>query len=888
VTRRAPGWAASFAIRLYALVIRLYPTDFRRTCGDPMLRTFEELCWSARDRTPAAGFLRVVVTELLNATATAWRCRLGNRDPIHLGQDVYYALRRLLSQPAVVLFTILTLGFAIAANTALFSIVDAVLIRPSPFKDAARLVHLVNQSNRGYTFPGMSPVKLKHWRTEKEIFEAVEAYRETTVIVNGGIEPEEVPAAHLSPGLLSTLGVAPVQGRLFTGGDVQAGQDAVAIVSERFWRTRFGADPATIGRSVFINGTPHVIVGVMPNRFHFPSLREHVWLPLDLGASAGNRAANTLVRLTRGLTLESARQRIDAAVARQNAEHPLPGGWGVILDPGNLAGSDEQTERAVLVLFGAVGLVLLTACANVANLLLSRALDRQREFAIRLVLGATRGRIFRELILEGLLLGLAAGAVGTLVARWAVHTLVRLAPESLLYVTTTSIEVDGRVLLFGFSISILTGVLCNLPPALRTLRSRGTDALTGRSRTATVTPFQRRIRAALVIAEVGLAVVLLVGAALMVRSFAKLNAVDIGFNPEQLLAVTVGLDSGRYDTETARMALLERVARDVEGVPGVRGVAVASGVPPSPGSISMAWIESEGGPCATDPDQVVSNRVTPNYFRLLGIPIPSGRALRHDDPPDAVVISQSVARRCGAESLTGKRIRLGPDASWLTVVGTTADVKTRGLNSSEGAFAVYLPFSAGPDVLPNVANMIERRTVSRRLVIQADRPMSIVPEVKRLLWMQDRDQPVLSAAPADELMADTVRRERFVLTLMTLFSGVALALASAGIFGVLAYAVAQRSNEIGIRMALGASSASVLRLVVGHGMVLVTAGVAGGVAVAAVFSRVLAGLLYEVDTHDPLVFVSIPALVFLVALFASWIPTTRALRVDPASALRVE
>jgi putative ABC transport system permease protein len=272
----------------------------------------------------------------------------------------------------------------------------------------------------------------------------------------------------------------------------------------------------------------------------------------------------------------------------------------------------------------------------------------------------------------------------------------------------------------------------------------------------------------------------------------------------------------------------------------------------------------------------------------MGITIADGRPLRADDPPDATVVSRSVARRCGAESLTGRRLRLGPNADWITVVGTAPDVKTRGLTSNSGDLAIYLPFTAPSSVLPNMATMFESRVVARRLVVQTARPASVIPDVKRVLWLHDAEQPVLSAAPAADLMADTIRRERFLLTLMSLFSAVSLALASAGIFGVLAYAVAQRANEIGIRMALGASSAHVLRLVVGHGMRLVALGVAGGVAASFAFSRVLAGLLYDVDPRDPTVFVVMPLLVFAVALLASWIPTTRALRVDPASALRVE
>jgi putative ABC transport system permease protein len=887
------------ATRLYALILRAYPRGFREQCGAPMLRTFEEWCRNTRANQGAWRFAHACAAELADAAAGIWRSRRpapaarretrrGDGWVFSLLQDTRRAVRRLATQPALVFFTVVTLGFAIAANATLFSVLDAVLLRRSPFAEPERLFQVMNQSTRGITHAGLSVTKLRFWRGETDLFEAVEAYRELAVIVTGGVEPEEVHAAEVSPGLLAMLGVAPRLGRVFTAADAESTQ-RVAIVGEHYWRTRFGADAGVIGRTITINGKPHAIAGVMPSRFHFPTLREDIWLPLDPASTAGGgRVANTIVRLRSDLTLAAAKARIDSTVARLNAERPLPTGWGILLDPGPLTGPDPRTERAVLVLFGAVALVLLTACANVANLLLSRAVDRQREFAIRRMLGAARGRLVRELVVEGLVLGLAAGALGLAAAQWALATLVRLMPEHILYATSQGIDVNPRVALFGMALALATGILCNVPPALRMLRQDGGLSLSGRTRTAAATPFQRRVRSALVVVEISFAVVLLAGAALMVRSFLKLNAVDLGFRPDRLLSVTVGLDAGRYETEASRVALLQRVAADVAALPGVDGVAIATGMPPDPGALSLATLETDAGVCSGEREVIVSNQVTPNYFALLGIAINDGRPLRADDPPDAAVVSRAVARRCGVESLTGRRVRLGPTADWLTVVGTAAVVKTHGLSSTSGELAVYLPWTAPFSVLPNVADTIERRVTTRRLVVATARPASLVADVKRILWSHDRDQPVLAAAPASELMADTIRRERFVLALMSLFSAVSLALASAGIFGVLAYSVAQRANEIGIRLALGASPAHVLRLVVGQGLVLAAAGTMVGVAGALAFFRVLAGLLFEVTPRDPAVFIAIPLLVFVVALLASWIPTSRALRVDPASALRSE
>ena len=896
--------AAAVAVRLYAWILRFYPRDFRDRCGEPMLNAFADSCGATLHR-GLGSFTRETAAEFANAVAGIWRSRgggRGGRAPRHdpaggppsltpLLQDVGYALRRLRAQPAVVLFTVLTLGFAIAANAAIFSIVDAVLLRPSPFRDAGQLYHLMNQApGKGFTYPGLSRQKLQQWRTAHHIFETVEAYRPLSVVVTGGPEPEELPAAQISPGLLATLGAVPRHGRLFVAGEGSAGSDGTVVVSEKYWRSRLGGDHAALGRSVTINGEPRTIVGVLPARFRFPTLREEMWLPLDPDArpAPGEGVAETIVRLQPGLTLAAARGRIAATVARLERERPLPTGWGIVLHQGMLAGADDQTRRSVVILFGAVALVLLTACANVANLLLSRAVDRQREFTIRLVLGASRGRLFRELLIEGLLLGLAAGAAGLAAAAWAIDNLVRLAPASLMYATTSPIGVDGRVVLFGLALSVLTGVLCNLPPAIRSWRAHGTAALSGRTRAATMTPLQRHLRGGLVVLEVALALVLLIGAALMVRSFVRLNAIDVGFNPDRLLAVTIGLDTGRYGTEASRVSLLRRVAADVEQLAGVSGVALASGLPPSAGTRGLASLQTQSGPCAAERMSIVLNLVTPGYFHLMGIALPGGRALRDDDPPDAAVVSRALAQLCGGDALVGQRISLDEEAPWLTVVGVAADVKTMGLTADEGAVAVYLPFESDPGVLPMTATMRQRPLTTRRLLVRAERPMALVADVKRLLWAQDPDQPVLEAVPVAALMADSIRRERFTLALMSLFSAVALALASAGIFGVFAYIVAQRANEIGIRMALGASSADVLKLVVGQGLRLAAFGVAIGLAGALAVSKVLAGLLYEINPRDPAVFILMPVLLLLVALLASWIPTTRALRVDPASALRVE
>jgi putative ABC transport system permease protein len=891
----------ALVVRLYAALLRLYPRDFRRACGAAMLETFEGLCRERAQRLGTARFLAASAPDLADALRNAWHARRPPSDPVAAalvdrenaesalatwGLDTGRAIRRLRAQPALVLFIVITLGFAIAANTALFSIVDAVLLRPSPFPAADRLVHVLNVAPRGFTYPGLNAEKLRHWRTERDIFDAIEAYRAAPVVVTGGIEPQEVPGAHISPGLAAMLGVPPRHGRLFAEGDILEGQPPVALVSERFWRRHLGGDPSAIGRSIMIHGRAYEVLGVMPARFHFPSLQEQIWLPLDPAVSSGD-PATAIARLRAGLTMAVAQERIDAIVARLEAEQPIPSGWNIRLTADTLATPPEQMQRAVLILFGAVGLLLLTAYANVANVLLSRAVDRQREFTIRLALGAGRGRLARELVLEGALLGALAGALGLLAARWSLETLVALAPANLTFVTTTPIAVDVRVVGFGVLLALVTGIACNLPPALRVLKARGADALSGRTAAAAATPVQRRLRATLVVLEVALSVMLLVGAALLARSFVKLNAIDLGFEPDGLLAVTIGLDTRKYDTPARQAALLEAVAERVAALPGVEGVAVSSGLPPNAGDWSFASIETDAGPCGESPVGIVSNLVTPAYFGVARVALVDGRPLRADDPRDMVVVSQAVARHCGLPTLTGRRVRLGPAAPWLTVAGMTGDVKAVGVRSARGDLAVYSAFHEGTFLLPNLAVRTgDGLFTARRLIVRTPVPPALLPEVKRALWGIDPDQPVLAAGPASAFMADTIRSERFMLTLMSLFSMVALALATAGIFGVLAYAVAQRAREFGIRMALGATPRAVLRLVVGQGMALAVLGVAAGVIGAYVLSRFLAGLLYEVDPRDPAAFAAIVALVTIVALAACIIPAARALRIDPAAALK--
>jgi predicted permease len=896
---------ARTATFLYALILRFYPPAFRERCGRAMLDTFEQLCASHVQRASLTAFLRIWWAETFDAIRAVRRSHrverslspMTNRSALDTSvgaivQDGVHAVKRLRAQPTIVVFTALTLGFAIAATAAIFSIADAVMLRPSPFSQPERLVSVSNRSRSGVSFPGLSREKLRQWRAQQDIFEAVEGYRRSRVVITGGVEPEEVPAAYISPGLVQTLGVPARLGRTFHATEGTPGQEAALLVSDRYWRTRLGADPQAVGRTISVNGQPHLIVGVMPDRFRFPSLREAVWLPQDLesGGSARAGVIEILARIRMGLTIRTAQERIDAVAQALASEQPLPTGWEIVVRPDPVSGPSDTTRRTVMVLFGAVALVLLSACANVANLLLSRGVDRHRQLTIRLVLGASRGRLFRELLIEGLVLGLASGAVGLTAANWALETLVRVAPDDLVQATNVAIAMDVRVAAFTLALSIVTGTLCNVAPALRATKATGTHALTGRTKAAVESPLQRHLRAGLVVAEVALAVVLLIGAALMTRTFIQLNGIDAGFDPDNVLTVAVGLDTGRYADEAARVNFLKPLAQDLSEIPGVTGVAISAGVPSEPGLRGGAIPETEAGRCIGDDwTAVVANVVSPTYFGLMGMRILHGRPLREDDAPTAVVISRSLAQLCGGEALIGKRLRLGDGAPWLDVVGIAADVKNQSLTSDEGAVALYAPLGVDPNgLLPMLATLHERRVVSRRLLVRADDPMAVADTVKRLLWSRDRDQPVLDVTPASELMGETIRRERFMLTLMTFFSAVSLALASAGIFGALAYTVSQRTNEIGVRMALGASSSHVLRLVVGHGLRLAAVGIVLGVTGAFAVSRVLAGLLYEVDPRDPAAFMSIPLLVLIVALLASCIPTTRALRVDPASALRVE
>ncbi|HEX6976286.1 MAG TPA: FtsX-like permease family protein, partial [Vicinamibacterales bacterium] len=614
---------------------------------------------------------------------------------------------------------------------------------------------------------------------------------------------------------------------------------------------------------------------------------------------APRRRIDALALLAPGVTMQAAQERLDVIAADLNRARPIAAGWNVRLMPPRGGRVNDSTRRALEILFGAVTLVLLIACANVANLFLAQALARRREIAIRSALGATRWRLVRELLAESLLLAGAGGACGLALAWWGVGAAAALAPEQLTRWTATEIAIDRRVLFFTLGCSLATGLLFGILPALQASRSGDGGWLKGRTRTGS--GGTSRTRHVLVVAEVALSVVLLVGAALLIRSFVRLSQVDVGFNPDNLLSITMSLPAAKYP-QPPRRAFYDALTAAVKSMPGVQAVTLASGTPPTAGGIHFSdQFEAEGGRRYGQMLILPDTDVTPEYFATLGISLVEGRLFGANEPDESAIISRTMAEWFWpGESAIGRRVRLNPKSLWRSVVGVVGEVRQMGINESRPtqvrmkeapatAFEMYSPFWT-PEPAPASLSRPggPRAFAQATFVVRAIDPMAIVPPIKAAVWAIDKDQPIGRVALVDHLMSDSIKEQRFALVLMTSFAALALVLAGAGLYATLSHLVLQRRQEIGIRMALGASVRDVLRLIVSRGAALAGVGLAIGLLSAAALSRYMASQLYEVEARDPLSFFVVALALLAIAIVACVIPTRRALSVDPAAALRAE
>ena len=802
-------------------------------------------------------------------------------------QDWRSAMHRLAAHRGYSAMVVAILALGIAINTVIFTVADASMFRGLPYPNGARIFELfIVDAARKNASQGLAASGAQEWRTHTEIFDAVEAWQYANFIAAGTSEPEEVGGALISAGLFQSFGVRPARGRLFTPDDAAA---RVVIVSDGLWKRRFASDPDVLGKSLSLDDRGYTIVGVMPPHFRFPAAQQQVWLPMDPATANGPRA-QTMALLKTGLTKELAQERIDITAAALQKERPQKDGWNLRLMATRGTVRNKSTRQALQVLTVAVLVVLLIACVNLANLSFAHALSRSRELSIRAALGASRWRLIRELLAEHLVLGAAGGLAGLALAWSGVGIAIALAPTELTVWTPNEVRIDGRILAFTAFATLGSALLFGILPAWKASRANPGDAL--KTRTAEAAVPHSRLRGTLVVAEVALSCILLTGAALLIRSFSELEGLDPGFKPKGLLLLGLNLPTDRYPA-AARRALLEDLQRSIQSMPGVTGVTVSNGVPTSGGNLHFAELEAEGGTREIQETIVPNTLVTPSYFATLGLPLLAGRTFATDDPITSAVISEGFARRLWpAGDALGRRFRFGARDEWRTVVGIAAEVRSERLVERESQIEMYSPLWRPPAQAPAAAAAPAkpgpRSFAYTRVIVRAPRPIELVPAIKQAIWRIDPSQPIGDTFLVEDVLAKSLTQERFAAVLMGTFAALALVLAAAGLYGVLAQLVAQRRQEIGIRMALGAATSDVARLVLGRGVALTAAGVVIGLGGAWAAARLLTSQLFGITPHDPVSFTLVPLALLAIAILASWLPTRRALSVDPASALRAE
>ena len=815
--------------------------------------------------------------------------------PMH--QDIHVAARRLLIRPAHTLLTLAIVALGIGSATAVFSVVDQTVLRAAPFPHADRLVDVLDiNRNTGGGGSSFTPQKVVAWQTQSSFFERFEAYSYQQMDVTGSGEPERISGLQVSLGLFSMLDAHPRIGRSFEPGDGGLGSERVVVIGDALWRKRFGGSADVVGQRILLNGVPYTVIGVMPRKFRLLDKDESFWLPVDMQARITDRTLRGFYGiglLAPGVAQDRAQQVADALADRLQPQSPLPSTWGLRVTQKKIARVDDTTRTALLVLLGAVSFVLLISCANVASLFLSQAPARQREMAIRSALGASRGRLIRSVLAESLLLAALGGFFGVLLAGWGVGAVLAAAPDRMLWMSTTPIELDGRILAVAGVLTLVTGFIFGIFPAWRGSRPNLETTLRGSTAGAGGGSYGR-LPGGLVVVEVAFAVVLMVGATLMARTLANLNAIEPGFDPNGVIVMHIALPSDRYPTPAACIQFFDALRDRLRGVAGISAVAASQGTPPAIGALSFGRPEIEGrGIPDTKVVTIPNGTVSPEYFRALGMPIIAGRGFTTNDASDVVIVSQAFAEKywAGANAVGG-RFRMFANSRWRTVIGVVSNVQASGDGDSPTALQFYSPWvapaaQAAPQP-PAPSGALSRSYDYRKLIVRAENPSAAIPLIKRQIWAIDPNQPVERVALAADTYAALFGKQRFVMRLMMAFAVLALALTAAGIFGVLSQAVAQRTREIGIRMALGARPMNVVALVVSRGILLASAGVVFGAVAALILVTTLGALLYGIGPRDPSSFAVVAALLLVVALVASWLPARAAMKIQPALVLRRE
>jgi putative ABC transport system permease protein len=813
-----------------------------------------------------------------------------------LWQDLRQGARMLVKKPGFTLIAALTLGLGIGAATAIFSVVDAVLLRPLPYKEPERIALVEQRQPKLGWSGGVSAPEMLDYISGNETFAEMAGYGIINLNLTGEREPRRIEVARVSPSLFPLLGVSPLLGRGFSTEEDEVGKNRVVALSEGLWRKHFGADPNVIGRAVKLDEAPYTVVGVMPSRLRFPPTGDayvgsvELWTPLALTddekkARRRDSNFNLIGRLKPGVEIEQAQANMAAVAARIERQYPdiYQGNIRITATAVGLAQRTTQNVRAVvLMLFGAVGLVLLIACANIANLQLARAAARRREIAIRSALGASPWRIARQTLTESLLLALGGGVVGALITAWALDLIVKFGPENTPRLSEVSL--DPRALGFTLLVTLLTGLLFGLAPALQGARISLTKALneSGRASGSAGAGGREvaRFRNMLVILETALAVVLLVGAGLLINSFVRLLRTPPGFNPEGVIVARTTLPEARYPEAERGKVVYRQALERIATLPGVEQVSVASALPLA-SDWQIGFLVEGGG--ARDYHTAYGSWVSNDFFRAMGIPLKSGRVFNDEDRADTtpvVVINETMARRFWpGQDVVGKRIRWG---GWnppggLTIAGVVADVKFSSLET-ETPQTIYMPVFQIPRIRRD-AIFIARTTAD---------PSSLAAAMRREIVAVDPDLPVYDVRTMNQVIAESVAQRRFAMELLAIFAFASLTLAALGLYSALSYSVTQRTREIGVRMALGGTRLDALKLVVGQGMKMAMIGAIAGLMASLALTRLMKGLLFGVSASDPFTLVLAVLLLTIVALLACWVPARRATKVDPMVALRCE
>jgi putative ABC transport system permease protein len=809
-----------------------------------------------------------------------------------LWRDCRYGARALRKSPGFTVAALLTLALGIGANTAIFSVVNELLLRPLPYPDAERLVMLWEVTPEGRHQNTTSRANFRSWREQSKSFEGMAAFSDQRLSLSGDGNPEEVSVQLATPELFRVLGVGPILGRVITDEDERPGTPDVAVLSYGFWQRRFGGDPHVVGKPITLNGAPYTVVGILPAGFQWHIRKRsgtgkaaEIWtvlsMPTGEGSATSGRFLSVVARLKPGVSTEQAGAEMKTIAARLEQDSKHNKGYTAEVVPlreqfvGNV-------RPALLVLLGAVGLVLLIACANVANLMLSRVAAREKEIALRTALGARRRRVVRQLLTESLLLALLGSLLGLLVAWWGIGALVAISPRDL--VNLQGVGLNLTVLAWTLAVSLLTGIIFGVAPALEATRMNLNDTLKeGGKGAGGQGARSRRLRGALVVSEVALALVLLVGAGLLVKSFARLRKIDAGFNTENVLTMVVRLPDAKYKEASQIVGFFREAGERIRALPGVRSVGMVNFLPLYGGLGSATGFTVEGRP-APPPGQEPHTNVRAadsGYFGAMGIPLLRGRNFKDFEDAEArhvVLISESMARQhFPGEDPLGKRISVDmfDKPNPTEIVGVVGDVRYDSL-TDEAEPTVYFPH---PELTYSFMT----------LVIRTDGdPAEMAPAVRHALSAIDPDQPVSDVRTMNQVMADTVGRARFNTLLLGLFAGLATLLATVGIFGVMNYSVTLRTREIGLRMALGAKPARVMMLILRQGLLLTLIGIGVGLAGALALTRLMSGLLFGVGATDPATFAAIVLLLAVVSLIACYIPARRATRIDPLIALRYE